>query len=399
MTSWVGDSAETCSAAIPSVSGPETTRRLAPHRPTPSSHRSFCKLEIDFFFMAWAVVEANPRVEKSEFPWLARGAERGELQGRPRACPSPTRCACARPSISGARARARARASENEETLATHPDPRQRKNPDPTQSSRRVTDVTDPTRFQAHTMKLRANRILSVGVLVLLGLVLLSTQVQAESELEPGVKDLNEVELDTLVPDRKLLSTQVQAESELEPEPTRVLQGLPLYPPPDYPGRKLLERVVRWNPITEQWEPHPTGQPNFGPFGPEPWLKGRKLLSTQVQAESENFEPEPTRVLQGEQDPVEDYELPITPYPPGFRRSLLRHRDEPRFCCRAFSAQCLACDAGMSVREFCKKRRNKDISGCEKYHRGHGHSHGGKGKGDKGRGGRGGRWGGRRWWG
>ena len=51
MTSWVGDSAETCSAAIPSVSGPETTRRLAPHRPTPSSHRSFCKLEIDFFFM------------------------------------------------------------------------------------------------------------------------------------------------------------------------------------------------------------------------------------------------------------------------------------------------------------------------------------------------------------
>ena len=188
------------------------------------------------------------------------------MQGRPRACPSPTRCACARPSISGASARARA--SENEETLATHPDPRQRKNPDQTQSSRRVTDVTDPTRFQARTMKLRANRILCVGVLVLLGLV---------------------------------------------------------------------------------------------------------LLSTQVQAESENFEPEPTRVLQGEQDPVEDYELPITPYPPGFRRSLLRHRDEPRFCCRAFSAQCLACDAGMSVREFCKKRRNKDISGCEKDHRGHGH--------------------------
>ena len=249
-------------------------------------------MEIDFFFMAWAVVEANPRVGKSEFPWLARGGERGELQGRPRACPSPTRCACARPSISGARARARARASENEETLATHPDPRQRKNPDPTQRSRRVTDVTtrpDPTRFQARTMKLRANRILCVGVLVLLGLV---------------------------------------------------------------------------------------------------------LLSTQVQAESENFEPEPTRVLQGEQDPVEDYVMP----PPWLvatalgRRSLLRHRDEPRFCCRAFSAQCLACDAGMSVREFCKKRRNKDISGCEKYHRGHGH-------GDKGRGGRGGRWGGRRWWG
>merc|ERR1711959_788825 len=216
--------------------------------------------------------------------------------------------------------------SENEETLATHPDPRQR-------TRRQVTDVTDPTRFQARTMKLRANRILSVGVLVLLGLVLLSTQVRAESELEP--------------------------------EPTRVLQGLLLYPPPDYPGRKLLERVVHSNPITGQWEPHPTGPgtptpQNFGPYWPEPWLKGRKLLSTQVQAESE-LEPESTRVLQGEQDPVEDYEMP----PPWLgRRSLLRHRDEPRFCCRAFTAQCLACNAGMSVREFCKKRRNKDISGC-----------------------------------
>merc|ERR1711959_827213 len=153
----------------------------------------------------------------------------------------------------------------------------------------------DTTRFQARTMKLRANRILSMGVLVLLGLVLLSTQVQAESRTDPE-DYLNEVELDTLVPDRRLLSTQVQAESELEREPTRVLQGLPLYPPPSHG-----------------------------------WLGGR--------------------------------------------RSLLRHRDEPRFCCRAFTAQCLACDAGMSVRKFCKKRRNKDISGCEKYHRGYGHGH------------------------
>merc|ERR1712032_300637 len=96
-------------------------------------------------------------------------------------------------------------------------------------------------------------------------------------------------------------------------------------------------------------------------------LLGLVLLSTQVQAESENFEPEPTRVLQGEQDPVEDYVMP----PPWLvatalgRRSLLRHRDEPRFCCRAFSAQCLACNAGMSVREFCKNRsRLVYISGC-----------------------------------
>merc|ERR1712057_30621 len=144
---------------------------------------------------------------------------------------------------------------ENEETLATHPDPRQKQNPDPRQRTRRqVTDVTDPTRFQARTMKLRANRILSVGVLVLLGLVLVSTQV-AESRPDPDPQDLNEVELDTLVPDRKLLSTQVQAESEhFEAEPTRVLQGLPLYPPPSHGwlgGRRSLlghgdEEVPLW---------------------------------------------------------------------------------------------------------------------------------------------------------
>merc|ERR1712057_144367 len=227
--------------------------------------------------------------------------------------------------------------SENEETLATHPDPRQR-------TRRQVTDVTDPTRFQARTMKLRANRILSVGVLVLLGLVLVSTQV-AESRPDPDPQDLNEGELDTLVPDRKLLSTQVQAESErFEAEPTRVLQGLPLYPPPSHG-----------------------------------WLGGRRSLLGHGDEEVPLW--------------VED--LPLSVLPLVGRRSLLGHRDEPRFCCRAFTAQCLACDAGMSLRKFYKKRRNKDISGCEKYHRGHGHGHGGKGKGDKGRG----RWDGRRWWG
>merc|ERR1711959_257920 len=132
--------------------------------------------------------------------------------------------------------------SENEETLATHPDPRQR--------SRRVTDVTDPKQSATYTMKLRANRILSVGVLVLLGLVLLSTQVQAESELEP--------------------------------EPTR---GLLWYPGWDHPS-------------------DPIGQ----------WLHGRRMLATQVKAddseqvlqmkadsevkpEATQLEPEPTRGL------------------------------------------------------------------------------------------------------
>merc|ERR1711970_1264196 len=140
--------------------------------------------------------------------------------------------------------------SENEETWATHPDPTQRKNPDPTQSSRQVTDVTDPIQSATYTMKLRANHILCVGVLVLLGLVLLSTQVQAESEVEP--------------------------------EPTR---GLLWYPGWKHPAHPLHPA-------------HPIGQ----------WLHGRRLLARQVKADDSEqvfqmkpeseLEPEPTRALQ-----------------------------------------------------------------------------------------------------
>lgn len=34
-------------------------------------------------------------------------------------------------------------------------------------------------------------------------------------------------------------------------------------------------------------------------------------------------------------------------------------------CCRAFTAECLACSAGISVIEFCCKPENKDVVGCE----------------------------------
>merc|ERR1711970_1278274 len=45
--------------------------------------------------------------------------------------------------------------------------------------------------------------------------------------------------------------------------------------------------------------------------------------------------------------------------------------DDENFCCKAFTADCFACDAGKSVRKFCKdlKRRDYDFPGCEKYHR------------------------------
>merc|ERR1711959_75273 len=40
-------------------------------------------------------------------------------------------------------------------------------------------------------------------------------------------------------------------------------------------------------------------------------------------------------------------------------------------CCRAFTADCLACVDDKSVRKFCKKDKNRDIPGCEKYHNGY----------------------------
>merc|ERR1712151_235317 len=161
--------------------------------------------------------------------------------------------------------------SENEETLATHPDQRQRTNP--RQSRPRVTDVTDPTQSATYTMKLRANRILCVGALVLLGLVLLSTQVQAESELEP--------------------------------EPTRVLQGYHDYHYDRHP------RPCHWKKHWNHWKHWKSGR------------DGRRLLSRQVKADSDllseqmkdddsdqvfqmrpdsELEPEPTRMLQGYHD-------------------------------------------------------------------------------------------------
>jgi len=67
-----------------------------------------------------------------------------------------------------------------------------------------------------------------------------------------------------------------------------------------------------------------------------------------------------------------------------------------RPCCRAFTAECMACDAGMSVKKYC--RRNKHVAGCERYkkpHHGGGHGHGHKDKKDKRRDRWGNRWGNR----
>merc|ERR1711934_747839 len=50
-----------------------------------------------------------------------------------------------------------------------------------------------------------------------------------------------------------------------------------------------------------------------------------------------------------------------------------RNRDVPgcekKGCCKANTADCLACSKGKSVKRFCKKKRNRDVPGCEKYHR------------------------------
>merc|ERR1712199_148953 len=50
-----------------------------------------------------------------------------------------------------------------------------------------------------------------------------------------------------------------------------------------------------------------------------------------------------------------------------------KNRDVPgcekKGCCKANTADCLACSKGKSVKRFCKKKRNRDVPGCEKYHR------------------------------
>merc|ERR1711885_8313 len=50
-----------------------------------------------------------------------------------------------------------------------------------------------------------------------------------------------------------------------------------------------------------------------------------------------------------------------------------RNRDVPgcekKGCCKANTADCLACSKGKSVKRFCKKKRSRDVPGCEKYHR------------------------------
>merc|ERR1711939_442241 len=43
--------------------------------------------------------------------------------------------------------------------------------------------------------------------------------------------------------------------------------------------------------------------------------------------------------------------------------------DGGKGCCKANTADCLACSKGKSVKKFCKKKRNRDVPGCEKYHR------------------------------
>merc|ERR1711959_150155 len=147
--------------------------------------------------------------------------------------------------------------SENEETLATHPDPSKERTRDK-ERSRQVTDVTDPIQSATYTMKLRANHILCVGVLVLLGLVLLSTQVRAENELEP--------------------------------EPTRGLQGYHDH----YYG--YYHRPCHWKKHWKHWKHWKSGR------------DGRRLLSEQMKADDSDqvFQMRPDSDLLSEQMKVDD---------------------------------------------------------------------------------------------
>lgn len=36
-----------------------------------------------------------------------------------------------------------------------------------------------------------------------------------------------------------------------------------------------------------------------------------------------------------------------------------------RKCCRAFTAECLACSENISIKEFCNRPENSDVVGCD----------------------------------
>merc|ERR1711959_626602 len=178
--------------------------------------------------------------------------------------------------------------SENEETLATHPDPSKERTRDK-ERSRQVTDVTDPIQSATYTMKLRANHILCVGVLVLLGLVLLSTQVRAENELEP--------------------------------EPTRGLQGYHDH----YYG--YYHRPCHWKKHWKHWKHWKSGR------------DGRRLLSEQMKADDSDqvFQMRPDSDLPSEQMKDDDSEQVFQMRPdsdllPEPTRALLGYHDPCRDC-------------------------------------------------------------------
>ena len=47
-----------------------------------------------------------------------------------------------------------------------------------------------------------------------------------------------------------------------------------------------------------------------------------------------------------------------------YEKSAIFHKQDEK-CCKALTAECLACTAGQSVEEFCRDEAHKVIVGCK----------------------------------
>merc|ERR1711959_443604 len=301
---------------------------------------------------------------------------------------------------------------------ATHPDQTRRTKPRQ-RTRRRVTDVTDPTQSETRTMKLRTSHRLSAGVLVLLGLLLLTTQVRAET-LEEEARRLfcckeNKAEC--------LACAAGQTEKQYCENNIRARKlatgmfGCRTTTCKKVPGcGKYVEEYCKKNQHVSGCEKYKicctANDARCNACAADlteeqyceknPFVQGcdkyhKKSCCKANNAECNacaldmteekycNFHPyvsgcekyksccraHDAKCLACAADQTEEQYCQKNQHVPGCDK----YRDDgqggvdfggKKGCCKANTAECRACQEGKSVKHFCKKRRNRDTPGCER---------------------------------
>merc|ERR1712057_124711 len=221
---------------------------------------------------------------------------------------------------------------ENEDALATHPDQTRRTKPRQ-RTRRRVTDVTDPTQSETRTMKLRTSHRLSAGVLVLLGLLLLTTHVRAETLEEEA---------------RRLFCCK---ENKAECLACAAGQTEKQYCENNIRARKLATGMFGCRTTTCK------KVPGCGKYMEEfckknPGIQGCDKYHKKSCCKVNNAECNACAL-----DMTEEEYCNFHPYVSGCEKY--------KSCCSAHNAKCLSCAADQTEEQYCQK--NPFVQGCEKY--------------------------------